>query len=69
MTVYADRNFKTKSAFKAAVAAGDEIGLFSAGLGEAPENGRAYVSGPHYPAPHSWYATVTVTDGVVTKVS
>lgn len=33
-----------------------------------PQNGEAFIEGPHYPAPHRWYAKVQVTDGVVTKV-
>ncbi len=33
-----------------------------------PENGTGTVEGPHAPAPHKWYAAVTVKDGVVVKV-
>lgn len=68
MTTYCDRNFKTKKALKDAVAAGDEVGVFSAGLGEPPETGETSVSGPHYPAAHSWYARVRLLDGVIVKV-
>lgn len=68
MTTYTDTNFKSKKAFKDAVAAGEEVTLWNYGLGEPKENGKAYVSGPHYPAAHTWYAEVTVVNGVVTKV-
>lgn len=80
--MYSDKNFKTKKAFKeqvearnAALAAGDEtlaarleVRLFSPGLGTPKQNGTECVEGPHYPQPHSWYATATVADGVVVKV-
>lgn len=35
----------------------------------APRNGRVALEGPHYPAPHRWYASAQVEDGVVVKVS
>lgn len=68
MTIYASTNFKTKKAFREAVAAGREVTVYSAGLGEPPVNGRTAVSGPWYPAPHTWYAEVTIADGKVVKV-
>jgi hypothetical protein len=66
--VYATTNFKSKKAFKDAVASGKEVGVYSAGFGTPPTDGTVAVEGPWYPAPHSWYASVTVKDGVVTKV-
>lgn len=65
---YADRNFKTKKALKEAIAAGEKIGIFNPGLGTAPTNGTASLEGPHYPAPHTWYATATIKDGLITKI-
>jgi hypothetical protein len=67
--MYADTNFKTKKAFKEAVAQGKEVRLFSPGLGQPKSNGTESVEGPHYPAPHTWYARVEVRDGIVTKVT
>jgi len=66
--VYTSTNFKNKKAFKDSVAAGNKVTLFSPGLGAPKANGKEYVSGPHYPAPHTWYAEVTMVDGIVTKV-
>jgi hypothetical protein len=66
--MYTEINFKTKKAFKEAVARGEKIRLFAPGLGSPNQNGREIVEGPHYPAPHSWYAGVDVKDGVVVKV-
>ena len=66
--MYSERNFKSKKAFKEAVASGDKIGLFAPGLGEPCRNGRESVEGPHYPEPHRWYASVQVVDGYVVKV-
>jgi len=66
--MYTGINFKTKKAFKSAVAEGLHIVLFAPGLGTPKENGVEYVEGPWYPKPHSWYAEVTMKDGVVAKV-
>lgn len=68
--MYTATNFKTKKAFKEAVAKGEQVTLYSpCGLGEPPVNGKCCVEGPHYPKPHTWYAEVVVANGVVTKVS
>ena len=66
--MYTITNFKTKKALKDAVAAGQSVRLFAPGLGTPVTNGTEYVEGPHYPKPHSWYATVTMKDGIVTAV-
>jgi hypothetical protein len=36
--------------------------------GNEPVNGDVFCEGPHYPAPHSWYAACTAKDGVIVKV-
>ncbi len=66
--MYTTINFKTKKALKEAVAAGTKVGVYSPGIGEPPYNGSTCVEGPHYPKPHTWYAQVTIVDGVITKV-
>lgn len=65
---YVNPNFKTKKALKEAVKNGETVTVFNPGLGQAPRNGTAYIEGPHYPQPHSWYAEVTVEEGRVVKV-
>jgi len=69
--MYADRNFKTKKAFKEAVQNGQTVTLFQDGpFGGtvAVYDGTFSVEGPHYPEPHKWYAQATVKDGKVIKV-
>jgi hypothetical protein len=66
--MYVEPNFKSKKAFKEAVAAGQLVTVFSPGPFPAPTQGKAYIEGPHYPEPHKWYAQVEVKDGVVVKV-
>lgn len=66
--MYVSPNFTSKKALKAAVAAGELVEVFSPGPFPAKQNGRESVEGPHYPAPHSWYAQVEVKDGLVVKV-
>lgn len=65
---YASTNFKTKKALKEAVAAGEKVTVFQPGLGQSVVNGIESLEGPHYPAPHTWYAQVTVKDGIIVKV-
>jgi len=66
--LYTNINFKTKKALKEAVAAGQKVTIYAPGLGTPKENGTDFIEGPHYPAPHTWYAEVTMKDGFVTKV-
>jgi hypothetical protein len=63
--MYTVTNFKTKKALKEAVAAGSTVETFQPGPFPGKTNGRVYLEGPHYPAPHSWYASADVKDGVV----
>ena len=66
--MYVSPNFKTKKALKEAVAAGEQVEVFSPGPFPAKADGTASVEGPHYPKPHTWYARVKVEGGLVTKV-
>lgn len=68
--MYANVNFKTKKAFREAVAAGQRITVYQVGPfgGSEPTDGKVCVEGPHYPRPHTWYASVTLKDGVVVAV-
>ena len=70
--MYTDKNFKTKKALKEAVAAGMRVTVYqpNADLTGAsiPENGPVTLEGPHYPTPHTWYASAILKDSVVVKV-
>ena len=66
--MYTVKNFKTKKALKEAVASGEAVRIYAPGLGTPVENGNTCLEGPHYPAPHTWYASVTMKDGLVVKV-
>ena len=66
--MYTVTNFKSKKALKEAVQSGEQVRLYAPGLGTPKENGIEYVEGPHYPKPHSWYAEVTMQNGIVVKV-
>ena len=69
--MYTVKNFRTKKALREAVAAGEQVRVYQPGPfgGNEPLNGNVAVEGPHYPAPHSWYAQATVVDGIVKKGS
>lgn len=66
--MYATTNFKTKKALREAVTSGQEVTIFAPGLGTPKTDGVEYLEGPHYPAAHTWYATVEMKDGRVVKV-
>ncbi len=66
--MYVEPNFTSKKALKAAVAAGETVTVFSPGPFPAKQDGRESIEGPHYPKPHSWYASVQVEAGRVVKV-
>ena len=70
--MYTDRNFKTKKALKEAIAAGNRVTVYQPNSdptgAEVPTNGTVTLEGPHYPVPHTWYASATLKDGVVVKV-
>jgi hypothetical protein len=70
MTMYCERNFKTKSELKRAVAAGEPVTVYQPGPfgGNEPREGTVSVEGPHYPKPHRWYARVMLREGLVIKV-
>jgi hypothetical protein len=68
--MYCTTNFSTKKALREAIARGEEHGVYQPGPFNrgVEQSGRFAVEGPHYPRPHSWYATVTVVDGRIVKV-
>jgi hypothetical protein len=53
---YARTNFRTKKAFKEAVAKGDRVTVYQPGPFSDPK-------------PHRWYATATIEEGRVVKVT
>jgi hypothetical protein len=63
--VYVDGNPKTKKALKATVDSGVPTFVFSPGPFPAPLNGSVSLEGPHYPKPHSWYASAIVKNGAI----
>lgn len=67
--MYADIDFKTKKQLKEAVLAGRKIGVYNpSGMFPAPTDGKVSIEGPHYPNPHSWYASAEIKDGIIIKV-
>lgn len=66
--MYVSPNFKTKKALREAIAAGKPVDYFQPGMGTRPDNGTIAIEGPHYPAPHSWYAECVVREGKIVKV-
>lgn len=69
MTTYVEPNFQSKAALKMAVALKQSIMVFCPGLGgPVPVNGTVYISGPHYPKPHKWYAEGRMENGKLVSI-
>jgi len=67
--MYADFNFKTKKALKMSIKIGQVIRVYEPGREYLPiEDGVHSIEGPHYPKPHTWYATVEVVNKKIVKV-
>jgi hypothetical protein len=68
--MYTEVNYITKKALKEAVATGDRVTYYQPGMfgGNEPTDGTITLEGPHYPAPHTWYAQATVKNGSIVKV-
>lgn len=68
--MYTDKDYPTKAALKADVAAGVEVTYFQPGPfgGSVPRDGEITLEGPHYPKPHRWYARAKVAGGRIIKV-
>lgn len=65
---YVDPNYKTKKEFVAAVKAGVKHSTYnSSGMFPVKQDGNDVIEGPHYPAPHKWYASVVVAGGIVVR--
>ncbi len=70
--MYTSHNFKSKKELKEAVASGRKISVYQpngdlTGI-TAPDNGRVFLEGPHYPQPHKWYAEAKLKDGYIVSV-
>lgn len=69
--MYTDRNFKTKKDLKEAVAKGDRITFYQPGpfgSDTSTFTGKVSIEGPHYPKPHTWYASCEAVNGQIVKV-
>lgn len=73
--MYTTINFKSKKALKEAVAAGRQVrvyqpnDMFNNPKADPNYSGTVTLEGPHYPEPHKWYATATLSNGVIVKVN
>ena len=66
---YTTVNFKNKKQLKEAFKSKQKISVYQSGpFGPSVPDGSCVLEGPHYPAPHSWYASVVVEKGVVVKI-
>lgn len=63
---YTDKDYPSKKALKEAVAAGVLVHVYQPGpFGPNVQDGVRALEGPHYPKPHSWYASATIREGFI----
>jgi hypothetical protein len=67
--MYATGNPKTKKMLKEWIASGRAVYAFSPGPFDCPSSGWISLEGPHYPAPHRWYARARVIDSRIVEVA
>ena len=66
---YTVKNFRTKKELKEALKAGEVVKVYQPGpFGPDVKDGNVALEGPHYPAPHTWYASAVVKDGKVVRL-
>ncbi len=63
--MYTTTNYESKKALKEAVASGVQVEVFQPGGFPATTEGTVYLEGPHYPKPHTWYASAKVVGGII----
>lgn len=68
--MYTVENFKTKKQLKEAIATGKSVPYYQPGPfgGNEKTDGTIFLEGPHFPAPHKWYAQATVRYGAIISV-
>ena len=68
--MYTSVNFKTKKALKEAIKSGERITIYQPGPygGNEPTEGEVALEGPHFPEPHTWYATGILKNRFLIKV-
>lgn len=67
--MYVNPDFKTKKELKEAVKSGKLVTAYQpGGIFPSEKKDTVCVEGPHYPKPHTWYATVLLKGDVVVKV-
>jgi len=64
--MYTTTNYPSKAALKRAIAAGEAVHTYQpGGMFPATLNGPIALEGPHYPKPHTWYASAVVENGYI----
>ena len=67
--MYTETDFKTKKELKLAFQAGKDLYVYQpGGMFEGKTDGRVTVEGPHYPHPHTWYASVEIQDSKIVRI-
>ncbi len=66
---YCNINYKTKKELKEAVKRGKQLRVFNPiSMFPVKDNGIEFLEGPHYPAPHTWYAQAELLDGIIVRI-
>lgn len=66
--MYTVKDYRTKKALREDFMAGARIECFQPGPFPGTETGSCCIEGPHYPAPHSWYASAVLENRVIVRL-
>lgn len=67
--MYTEKDYPSKKALIEDFKAGVQIRVFQpGGMFPSATEGKVSLEGPHYPKPHKWYATATISNGIITSV-
>lgn len=66
---YTVTDYKSKKALRADFDSGVIVAVYQPGpFGSTVRDGQTCLEGPHYPKPHTWYATATIRNGVIVSL-
>lgn len=66
--MYTVNNYKTKKELIADFKAGKQIEVYQPGPFPGTTNGSISLEGPHYPKPHTWYASAVIANSIIISV-
>ena len=66
---YTVKDYRTKKELRTDVENGTPVPVYQPGpFGPVVPDGQTCLEGPHYPKPHTWYATATIRNNLIVSL-